>query len=187
MWDVPLRKSLALRWAAIRPRGAAGKAAARPMAGIRCWRRRRFLSLGAVAAADQGNGRPRISARSVLSKSACCWGLASHCGAENQIGPPMRIVLLLGLIFTWRWPRIAAAEILGLLAPLVLAVPARPANRRTRSFKFSRRSARCAAGWLAGVAMALGWRETFAYASVHPFAPHMRGSPVAAVARAERN
>ena len=44
--EATLRKSLALRWAAFGVRRAGWRAAARPMAGTRCWRRRTFWTLG---------------------------------------------------------------------------------------------------------------------------------------------
>jgi hypothetical protein len=97
--------------------------------------------------------------------------------------PPMRIVLLLGLIHM-ALAQDRAAEILGLLAPLVLAVPlARQIGGPEVSN--SAVAAPMRGGLLTGVAMALV-AGTFAYASVHPFAPHMRGSPVAAVAELKK-
>ena len=90
--------------------------------------------------------------------------------------PPMRIVLLLGLLHM-ALSQGRAAEILALVAPIVLAAPlarqiggAEPSHSQT-----------IRAPMLAGLAVTL-IAGTVAYAGVHPFAPHMRGSPVAAVA-----
>jgi hypothetical protein len=92
--------------------------------------------------------------------------------------PPMRIVLLLGLLHM-ALAQGRAAEILALLAPLVLAAPlarqiggveavASNATSPTRGVLF------------ASVAMALV-AGTVAYASAHRFEPHVHSAPVAAV------
>src|SRR6202042_2285512 len=105
----------------------------------------------------------------------------------------MRIVLLLGLIHM-ALAQDRAAEILGLLAPLVLAVPlarqiggAEVSNSGASNSGVSNSglATPMRGGLLAGVAIALV-AGTFAYASVHPFAPHTRGSPVAAVAELKK-
>ncbi len=118
--DVGLRKSLALRWAAFGLRGAdrrllhalwlefaAGVAKdSRP--------RRR-------AAADHGMAAGRISA-DVGAFEVCLLlgiGLALFRGIKL---PPLRIVLLLGLLHM-ALSQERAAEMLALLAPLVLAAP----------------------------------------------------------------
>jgi hypothetical protein len=90
--------------------------------------------------------------------------------------PPMRIVLLLGLLHM-ALAQGRAAEILALLAPLVLATPL----AKQLGGGVSTPQASPARGLLlASVALALTV-GTFAYASVHRFEPHTRGSPVAAV------
>ena len=72
-----------------------------------------------------------------------------------------------------------AGELLALLAPLVLAAPL---AKQIGGAEVSSDAAPPARGVLfAGVAVALV-AGTFAYASVHRFEPHTRGSPVAAVA-----
>jgi hypothetical protein len=93
--------------------------------------------------------------------------------------PPLRIVLLLGFLHM-ALSQERALEILALLAPLVLAAPlARQIGAAESSNANAASSAR---GVLfASVALVL-LAGTFAYASVHRFEPHMRGSPVAAVA-----
>jgi hypothetical protein len=90
--------------------------------------------------------------------------------------PPMRIVLLLGLLHM-ALSQGRAAEILALVAPIVLAAPL---AKQIGGAEPSQTQA-VRAPLLAGLAVTLV-AGTIAYASVHPFAPHMRGSPVAAVA-----
>jgi hypothetical protein len=90
--------------------------------------------------------------------------------------PPMRVVLLLGLLHM-ALSQGRAAEILALVAPIVLAAPlAKQIGGAGSSHVQAIR-----APVLAGLAVTL-IAGTIAYARVHPFAPHMRGSPVAAVA-----
>jgi hypothetical protein len=92
--------------------------------------------------------------------------------------PPMRIVLLLGLLHM-ALAQGRAGEMLALLGPLVLAAPlARQIGGAENSP--SSAAAPMRGALFAGIAIALV-AGTFAYASVHRFEPHMRGSPVAAV------
>ena len=100
-------------------------------------------------------------------------GLALYRGIKL---PPLRIALLLGLLHM-ALAQARAGEILALLGPLVLAAPlarqiggAEPvhSNAAPRGVLF------------AGVGIVL-LAGTIAYASVHRFEPHTRGSPVAAV------
>jgi hypothetical protein len=92
--------------------------------------------------------------------------------------PPLRIVLLLGFLHM-ALSQERAAEILALLAPLVLA---NPLAKQIGGAEVANSGAAPAARGvlLASVAIAL-MAGTFAYASVHRFEPHTRGSPVAAV------
>jgi hypothetical protein len=92
--------------------------------------------------------------------------------------PPMRIVLLLGLLHM-ALAQGRAAEILALLAPMVLAAPlARQIGGVEASTPGA--AAPLRGGLLAGVAIVLV-AGTFAYASGHRFEPHPSGAPVAAV------
>ena len=92
--------------------------------------------------------------------------------------PPLRIVLLLGLLHM-ALAQGRAAEILALLAPLVLAAPlAKQIGGAGVSNPAAAPPMRGALLLSVAVALVAG---TFAYASVHRFEPHMRGSPVAAV------
>jgi hypothetical protein len=102
-------------------------------------------------------------------------GLALYRGVKL---PPMRIVLLLGLLHL-ALAQGRAAEILALVAPMLLAEPlARQIEGAAASASNSLAPPR--GMLLAGLAVTL-MAGTFAYGSVHRFAPNMRGSPVAAV------
>ena len=94
--------------------------------------------------------------------------------------PPTRIVLLLGLLHM-ALAQGRAAEILALLAPLVLAVPLAPARSAAPRPHLRARPAPSRGVLFAGVAIVLV-AGTVAYASVHRFEPNARQSPVAAVA-----
>ena len=89
--------------------------------------------------------------------------------------PPLRIVLLLGLLHM-ALSQGRAGEILALLAPLVLAAPL------ARQIGGAEGLAAPPRGLLLAVVAGLLMAGTFVYASVHRFEPHTRGSPVAAVA-----
>jgi hypothetical protein len=93
--------------------------------------------------------------------------------------PPLRILLLLGLLHM-ALSQVRGAEILALLAPLIVAAPL---AKQIGSAPISNASAASPmrGALFAGITFALV-AGTIAYASVHRFEPHMRGSPVAAVA-----
>jgi hypothetical protein len=102
-------------------------------------------------------------------------GLALYRGVRL---PLTRIVLLVGLLHM-ALAQGRAAELLALLAPLVLAAPlAKQIGGADLPLSTAARPVRGAV--FGGVAIALV-AATFAFASVHRFEPHMRGSPVAAV------
>src|SRR5262245_38722441 len=106
-------------------------------------------------------------------------GLALHRGITL---PPVRIVLLLGLVHM-ALAQGRAAEILALIGPLLLATPL---ARQIGGADASSPSASPFRGAIvAGLAAALV-AGTIAWASVHRFEPHMRGSPVAAVAELKK-
>jgi hypothetical protein len=92
---------------------------------------------------------------------------------------PMRIVLLLGLVHM-ALSQGRAAEILALLAPLVLAAPlaAQIAGQEVSNSQ----AAPPARGVLFAFTALLLMAGTFAFASVHRFEPHPHSAPVAAVA-----
>jgi len=91
--------------------------------------------------------------------------------------PPLRIVLLLGLVHM-ALSQNRAAELLALLAPLVLAAPL---ARQIGGAGILQPNTSSRGVLFAGVALLLV-AGTVAFASVHRYQPHMRGSPVAAVA-----
>ncbi len=88
------------------------------------------------AAADHGMAAGGFRQHRRRSKSACCSaiGLALLRGVKL---PPMRIVLLLGLLHM-ALAQGRAAEMLALLAPLVSGRPAGQADRRRRGFSIER-------------------------------------------------
>ena len=171
------RKQLALRWAAF-ALAALLASCATPYGWNSLLASRKILALG--------NALPLIMEwrpadfGSVGPFEICLLlgiGLALYRGVTL---PLMRIVLLLGLLHM-ALAQGRAAEILALLGPLVLAAPlARQIGVAASSPSTAAVPARRAL--LAGVTVALV-AATFAYASVHRFEPHMRGSPVAAVAK----
>ncbi len=102
-------------------------------------------------------------------------GLALYRGIKL---PPLRIMLLLGLLHM-ALAQGRAAEILALLAPIVLAAPL--ARQIGGADVAGSQAAMPARGVLfAGLAIALV-TGTLAFASVHRFAPNANNSPVAAV------
>ena len=97
--------------------------------------------------------------------------------------PPMRIVLLLGLLHM-ALAQSRSVEILALLAPLVLAAPL---AKQIGSADIAHSTAAAPRrGALFGAVAVLLVAGTYAYASVHRFEPHTRGSPVAAVAELKK-
>ncbi len=95
----------------------------------------------------------------------------------------MRIVLLLGLLHM-ALNQGRAAEILALLAPLVLAAPlARQIGGAETSHSSAAATPRAVFFVSLGIVLMAG---TFAYASVHRFEPHAHGAPVAAVAELKK-
>jgi len=177
--DLKLRKALALRWAAF-----AGAAlmlgCCTPYGWNSLLASQKILALGGALPlimewrpADFGS----VGAFEVCLLAGI--GLALFRGVKL---PPLRIVLLLGLLHM-ALAQGRATEILALLAPLILA--ASLASQIGGTETSNSNAAPPLRGVLfASVAIVLV-AATFAYASVHRFEPHTRGSPVAAVTRAE--
>jgi hypothetical protein len=95
--------------------------------------------------------------------------------------PPLRIVLLLGLTHM-ALAQGRAAEILALLAPIILAAPL---ARQIGSADASTAAAPARGFLFAAVAIAL-MTGTIGFASMHRFAPNTNNSPVAAVAELKK-
>ena len=97
--------------------------------------------------------------------------------------PPLRIVLLLGLIHM-ALAQARAGEMLALLAPLVLAAPL--ARQIGGADVAGPHAAAPARGALFAAVAAVLVTGTLAFASVHRFAPNTTNSPVAAVAELKK-
>src|SRR6267142_1244517 len=173
--DAELRKALALRWTAFAV-AALVLSCCTPYGWNSLLASQKILALGAALPLIM-EWKP-TEFGSVGAFEVCLLlgiGLALFRGVKL---PPMRIVLLLGLVHM-ALAQGRAAEILALLAPLILAAPL--ARQIGGADIANSNSAHTARGVLfAGIAIALV-AGTVAYVSVHRFAPHMRGSPVNAV------
>jgi hypothetical protein len=174
--DAASRKSLALRWAVF---GLAALVAAccTPYGWNSVLAAKKILTLGAVLPLVT-EWRP-VDFGSLGTFEICLLlgiGFALLRGIQL---PPTRILLLLGLLHM-ALSQSRAAEILALLAPLVLAVPL---AKQIGGAEVSNSSAAPPPRGLlfAGVAIVL-MAGTVAYASVTRFEPNARQSPVAAVA-----
>jgi hypothetical protein len=177
---VKLRKALALRWAAFAI-AALSLSLCTPYGWNSLLASRKILELGTALPLIM-EWRP-ADFGSVGAFEVCLLlgvGLALFRGVKL---PPLRIVLLLGLLHM-ALAQGRAGEILALLAPMVVAAPlARQIGGAevSNAGVLSQGSVPPQRGVLfASVAIVL-MAGTFAYASVHRFEPHMRGSPVAAV------
>jgi hypothetical protein len=173
--DLKLRKALALRWAAFA--GAALMlSCCTPYGWNSLLASQKILALGGALPlimewrpADFGS----VGAFEVCLLAGI--GLALFRGVKL---PPLRIVLLLGLLHM-ALAQGRATEILALLAPLILAAPLASQIGGTETSN-SNAAPPLRGVLFASVAIVLV-AATFAYASVHRFEPHTRGSPVAAV------
>src|SRR6266446_1451823 len=171
--DVKLRKALALRWAAFAV-AALVLSCCTPYGWNSLLASQKILALGAALPLIM-EWQP-TNFGSVGAFEVCLLlgiGLAVFRGVKL---PPLRIVLLLGLLHM-ALAQGRAVEILALLAPLILAAPL---ARQIGGNEVSSATAPMRGVLFASVAVALV-AGTFAYASMHRFEPHTRGSPVAAV------
>jgi len=173
--DVKLRKALALRWTAFAV-AALVLSCCTPYGWNSLLASQKILALGAALPLIM-EWKP-TEFGSVGAFEVCLLlgiGLALFRGVRL---PPLRIVLLLGLLHM-ALAQGRAVEILALLAPLILAAPlARQIGGNEVST--SSAAAPMRGVMFASVTIALV-AATLAYASVHRFEPHTRGSPVAAV------
>ncbi len=129
------------------------------------------------AAADHGMAAGGFRQPRRRSRSACCSGLGLALWRGIRL-PPLRIVLLLGLLHM-ALSQGRAGEILALLGPLVLAAPL--AAQIGGNEGLHSRPIAPARGALFSVIAMLATAGTFAYASVQRFEPHPHSAPVAAV------
>ena len=171
--EAKLRKALALRWAAFAV-AALVASCCTPYGWDSLLASQKILALGGALplirewkSADFGN----LGALEICLLLGI--GLALLRGLKL---PPLRIALLLGPVHM-ALAQGRAAEILALLAPLVLAAPL---AKEIDGVEVSATAAPPRGVLFAAVAIAL-MVGTFGFASVHRFAPHTRGSPVAAV------
>jgi hypothetical protein len=173
--DVSKQKSLALRWAAFAVL-AVGLSCCTPYGWNSLLASQKILGLGGALPLIM-EWRP-ADFGSLGALELCLLlgiGLALLRGVKL---PPLRIVLLLGLVHM-ALSQERAAEMLALLAPLVLAAPL---AKQIGGIEDSHANAAMPMRGLlvGGLAVAL-LAGTFAFASMHRFEPHTRGSPVAAV------
>jgi len=173
--DVQSRKSLALRWAAF---GAAALIASccTPYGWNSLLASQKILDLGAALPLIR-EWRP-TDFGTVSTFEVCLLfgiGLALFHGVKL---PLLRIVLLLGLLHM-ALSQGRSAEVLALLAPLVLASPLARQIGGPEVLN-SNAAAPVRGVMLASVAITLA-AGTLVYASVHRFEPDTRSSPVAAV------
>ena len=173
--DAPQRRALALRWAAFAVAALAASCCT-PYGWNSLLASQKILALGGALplilewrSADFSS----IGALEVFLLLGI--GLALLRGITL---PPLRIVLLLGLLHM-ALSQGRAAEILALLAPLVLAGPLAKQIGGAEPMPVLPASSR--SGLFASVAVAL-LAGTVAFASVHRYEPHARQSPIAAVA-----
>ena len=174
--DARERRSLALRWAAFAV-AALVTSCATPYGWGSLLASRKILELGAALPLIM-EWRP-ADFGSLGAFEICLLlgiGLALYRGIKL---PPLRIVLLLGLLHM-ALSQGRAGEILALLAPLVLAAPlAMQIGGNEASNPNAIPGSRGVLFASVAMLLALG---TFAFTSVHRFEPHTHGSPVAAVA-----
>jgi len=172
--EAAARKSLTLRWAVF---GFAALLASfcNPYGWDALLASRQILSLGSALqlimewhAADFS----RVTAFEVCLLLGI--GLALYRGVKL---PATRILILLGLLHM-ALSQGRAAEILALVAPLVLAAPL---ARQIGNAEVSVSDVAAPRGALIGAVVAVMLAGTVAYASVHRFEPNLRGTPVAAV------
>jgi hypothetical protein len=172
--DVKLRASLALRWAAFAVLALVASCCT-PYGWNSLLASRKILALGDALPLIMEWRSADFSSVGVFEICLLLGiGLALFRGVKL---PPLRIVLLLGLLHM-ALAQGRSTEILALVAPLVLAAPL---ARQFGGAEVAHPAQPTRSALVAGIAIVLV-AGTVAYASVHRFEPHTRGSPVAAVA-----
>lgn len=178
--DAAKQKSLLLRWAAF---GVAAVAVSccTPYGWNALLASRKILELGAALPLILEWRAADFSSLDIFELCLlAAFGLALYRGLTL---PPLRIAMLLGLLHM-ALSQGRNVEILALLAPLVLA---RPLADQLGAAAAATPVALARRGSLVAACVAIGLvAGTFAIASTQRFAPHMRGSPVAAVAELKK-
>jgi hypothetical protein len=172
----PLRKPLMLRWAAFML-AAIIASCCTPYGWNSLLASQKILSLGSAL--------PLITEWRAMDFTylrpfeICLLGAIGLALYRGIMLPPLRIVLLLGLLHM-ALAQGRAAEILALVAPLIVAAPlARQIGATDVAPSDSTISSRGLLNASAAILLVTG---TLAYASLHRFAPYTGNSPVAAVA-----
>jgi hypothetical protein len=173
--DAPQRKALTLRWALF---AAAALAASclTPYGWDALFAARRILNLGAALELI-GEWRPANFSHPGALEGAVMLGLALVLW-RGVILPPIRLVLVVGLVLM-ALQHVRNAEVLALLAPMVVAAPL---ARQFGGADDTARSAGSPQGLLVAGLAVLAVAGTMAFTSMHRFEPNTRQSPVAAVA-----
>jgi hypothetical protein len=177
--EAPTRKALALRWATF---GLAALIATglTPYGWNALLASRKILSLGSALPLISEWRPADFGGIGIFELTLLAgFGLALHRGVRL---PLTRILLLLGLLHM-ALAQARAAEILALIAPLVLAEPlARQIGGADPSVLHK---APMRGGLIAGILVVLV-AGTAVYASIHRYEPNMRGTPAAAVAELKK-
>jgi hypothetical protein len=184
--DAPLRKSLALRWASFAA-AALIASCVTPYGWDALFAARRILDLG-QALELIGEWRPANFAHPGPLEAAVSLGFILALWRGVKL-PPIRVALVVGFVLM-ALSHVRNAEVLALLAPMVLAAPLgrqilgrQILGRQTGGPDGDARSAGSPPHGLkfTGLALLLV-AATLVFASVHRFEPNARQSPVAAVA-----
>jgi hypothetical protein len=170
--DAPRRRALALRWALFAAAALAASCVT-PYGWDALFAARRILNLGAALELI-GEWRAANFAHPGALEGAVILGLALALW-RGVILPPIRLALVVGLVLM-ALQHVRNAEVLALLAPMVLAAPL------ARQFGGADDNPRSAGLPLVAGLTIIVVAATLAFASMHRFAPDVRQSPVAAVA-----
>jgi hypothetical protein len=174
--EAPLRKSLALRWASF-VAAALIASCLTPYGWDALFAARRILNLG-QALELIGEWRAANFAHPGPLEAAVSLGFILALWRGVML-PPIRVALVVGFVLM-ALSHVRNAEVLALLAPMVLAAPL---GRQTGGPDGDARSAGSPPHGLLFAALALLMvAGTLVFASVHRFEPNARQSPVTAVA-----
>jgi hypothetical protein len=173
--DAPQRRALALRWVLFAA-AALVASCVTPYGWEALFAARRILNLGAALELI-GEWRPANFAHPGALEGAVILGLALAMWRGVTL-PPIRLVLVVGFVLM-ALQHVRNAEVLALLAPMVLAAPL--ARQFGGGADDTTRPGSPKGLLYAGLAVLVA-AGTLAFASVHRFEPDVRQSPVVAVA-----